>query len=100
VAGPASFYNQNGGPKVPENYFVQLAQELGFIGAALFIGITCMIAYQLWRRRQQPMAQVLLASLVGITVVNFFLHGWADDPTSMTWWGILGLYLFADNEKR
>jgi hypothetical protein len=100
TAGPASFYNRNDPPKVPENYFVQLAQELGFAGAILFIAINCMVAFQLWRRRKDMLAKVLLASFTGITVVNFFLHGWADDPTAMTWWGVVGLYLFTDKTKR
>lgn len=100
TAGPASFYNQNGGPKIPENYFVQLAEELGFVGLAVFVAINVFIAYHLWRRRRDTMAKALLASFIGVTVVNFFLHGWADDPTSMTWWGIAGLYLFADNKKQ
>lgn len=99
MAGPASFYNTNAPPKVAENYFVQLAQEVGIAGMVLFVAINCLVVCQLWRRRQDMWPKVLLASFVGITVVNFFLHGWADDPTAMTWWGLAGLYLFADKKK-
>lgn len=99
TAGPASFYNTKSDPEVAENYFVQIAQEVGIVGLALFIAINAMVAYQLWQRRQHMWPRVLLASFAGLTVVNFFLHGWADDPTSMTWWGIAGLYLFADSKK-
>lgn len=94
TAGPASFYNKNQPPKVAENYFVQIAQETGIIGLILFAAINCLVVYQLWRQRADIWTKALLASFVGITVVNFFLHGWADDPTAMTWWGIAGLYLF------
>jgi len=50
---------------------------------------------QLWRQRSELWAKLLLASLVGISVINLFLHGWSDDPTAMTWWLIAGLYVFA-----
>jgi hypothetical protein len=99
TAGPASYYNQNDHPKIAENYFIQLAQEVGIFGVSLFILISAGIIYLLWQRRSDPWAKALLASFVGITVINFFLHGWADDPTAMTWWGIAGLYLAADNKK-
>jgi hypothetical protein len=99
TAGPASFYNKNQPPKVAENYFVQIGQETGLIGLALFVTINCFVAYQLWRQRADTWAKALLASFVGITVVNFFLHGWADDPTAMTWWGIAGLYLFEGRRR-
>lgn len=100
TAGPASFYNKNQPPKVAENYFVQIGQETGVLGLAIFIAINCVVVMQLWRQRADPWAKALLASFVGITVVNFFLHGWADDPTAMTWWGIAGLYLFEARKKK
>lgn len=98
TAGPASFYNSV--PDVAENYFVQIAQETGFAGLLLFIAISVAVAYQLWRRRHSAIQAALLASFIGINVINIFLHGWADDPTAMTWWALCGLYLFADNKKR
>lgn len=98
VSGPASFYNTV--PDVPENYFVQIAQETGFAGLLLFTAISVAVAYQLWQRRHSAMQAALLASFIGINVINIFLHGWSDDPTAMTWWALCGVYLFADNKKR
>lgn len=99
VAGPASYYNTSG-PNIAENYFVQIAQEVGFAGLLLFVAISIMVAYHLWQRRHSAIQAALLASFIGINVINIFLHGWSDDPTAMTWWALLGLYLFADNKKR
>jgi hypothetical protein len=99
TAGPASYYNTNYYPKIAENYYIQIAQEVGLFGALLFIAINSMVVYALWRRRHEGWGKVLLASFVGITAINLFLHGWADDPTALTWWGIAGLYLGADNKK-
>lgn len=93
TAGPASYYNNNNHPKIAENYFIQLAQELGIIGVALFIVLSGMVIILLWDRRQDIWAKALLASFVGIIVINMFLHGWTDDPTAMTWWALAGMYL-------
>jgi hypothetical protein len=99
TAGPASYYNTKDHPKIAENYFIQIAQEVGLFGALLFVVMGGIIMYLLWGRRADPWAKALLASFVGITAINLFLHGWADDPTAMTWWGIAGLYVATDNKK-
>jgi hypothetical protein len=99
TAGPASYYNTNYYPKIAENYYIQIAQEVGVFGVLLFFAINVLVLYVLWRRRHDNWGRVLLASFVGITTINLFLHGWADDPTALTWWGIAGLYLGADNKK-
>lgn len=93
TAGPASFYNTNATPEIPENYFVQIGQEIGAVGLALFIALSVMMWRELWQRKADMLACALLASFIGINVINIFLHGWADDPTAMTWWAIAGLVL-------
>lgn len=98
TAGPASFYNSDAAPRIPENYFVQLAQEVGFAGLALFIAICGVLSYRLLRHRERMWPKVLLASFVGLTVVSVFQHGWADDPSAMIWWAIAGLYSLRDNK--
>lgn len=97
-AGPASFYNT--APNLAENYFVQIAQEVGLFGLAIFVAINVLILKHLWRARDQVWPSVLLASFAGLTVVNLFLHGWADDPTSMTWWALAGLFAFSTYKSR
>jgi hypothetical protein len=95
-AGPASFYST--APSIPEDYYIQIGQEVGVAGLALFVGISIMIAKRLWQKQQMPRA--LLASFIGVAVINIFLHGWADDPTAMTWWGIAGLFVAGPAAKR
>lgn len=91
-AGPASFYNSEGNPIISENYFVQVGQEVGILGLLLFLIICFVVAKVLYHRRD-ALAQLLLASFMGLTIINIFLHGWADDPTAMTWWALAGLYM-------
>jgi hypothetical protein len=67
-------------------------------GLAFFVLTSAMIAKRLWQQQEMPRA--LLASFIGIAVINLFLHGWADDPTAMTWWGIAGLFVARPAAKR
>jgi hypothetical protein len=90
-AGPASVRN-NGQARITENYFLQIGQEVGAIGLALFVIINGLVAYRLWKRTD-PLARVLLASLVGLTVINLISHAWADDTLSLLWWGLAGAAL-------
>lgn len=100
-AGPASYYGET--PRVAENYYVQIAQEGGVIALALLLVILYLVARRLWRAAVRPNAPPLviglLASFWGIAAINLLLHGWADGPTAITWWGLAGLALTPDNSK-
>jgi len=88
-AGPASVYNNK--PRISENYFIQIAQETGFVGLTLFLLINAGIGYLLWLRRDDTLALSLLASLVGITFVCLVSHAWTDDTLAYVWWGMAGI---------
>jgi hypothetical protein len=94
TAGPASYYGETN-PKIAENYYVQIAQEVGIFGLVIFLAINALLAVRLWHDRSQLWPKLLLASLAGLSLVNIFLHGWVDDPTAMTWWLVAGLFAFA-----
>jgi hypothetical protein len=87
-AGPASFYN--GAPRIAENYFIQVGQEVGVVGLGLFAAITVLIGQRLLRGRTVLLNQVLFASLVGLVAVNLLLHAWTDDTLAYIWWGLAG----------
>jgi hypothetical protein len=91
-AGPASFYDPEGA-KLSENYYLQIAQEVGVVGPGLFIAINVLVGIQLFKRRQDPLALALFASLIGISVANLLLHVWADDTLAYVWWGLAGAVL-------
>lgn len=90
-AGPASFYN-NSNPKLSENYYVQIAQEVGWIGLGLFVAICTLVVTRIVRRGGL-LPSALVASFAGLTIINIFLHGWADDPTALTWWALAGFFM-------
>jgi hypothetical protein len=98
TAGPASFYNTGHPVRIAENYFVQIGQETGWIGLVLFSLINAGVAYLLYLKRDDPLALGLLASLIGLTLINLFSHAWADDTLAFVWWGLAGVAL-APNPK-
>lgn len=93
TAGPASRRN-DGKAKIAENYFVQVGQEVGILGLALFVWINVLLGKMLLdNKNKELMKPVLFTTLIGLTVVSMLLHGWADEEVALTYWGIAGLYV-------
>jgi O-antigen ligase len=90
-AGPASTRNSH--PKIAENYYIQVAQEVGIFGLVLYLAITIGVGYKLLEQRSELLPQVLFATLIGISVINLVSHAWMDDTLSLLWWGLAGIAL-------
>jgi hypothetical protein len=92
TAGPASVYNYQPA-RIPENYFVQIAEEIGWLGLIVFLLIYWLVAKGLYFAKTNPLALGLLAALVGITFINFLSQAWTDNTLSYLWWGLAGIAL-------
>jgi hypothetical protein len=92
TAGPASLHNVEPA-RISENYYLQIGQEVGWLGLGLFVAIIIMIAKRLWRQRTDPFACTLLVSLIGISFINLVQHAWMDDTLALLWWGLAGIAL-------
>ena len=90
-SGPGSVYNHYRPPLIPENYFLSVGAESGWIGMILFLAINVYLGWLLYLRRRSPFALTLFASLVGITFVNLLALSWTDDTLCYIWWGLAGL---------
>lgn len=93
TAGPASVYNKPHHARIAENYYIQVGQEVGWLGVALFLTINYLIAKELWQRRSSSLALGLLAALIGLAFVNLLSHAWTDDTLAYLWWGLAGVAL-------
>jgi O-antigen ligase len=98
TAGPASVYNDHPA-RIAENYFIQVGQEVGWLGLAMFILINVGVGYLLLLRRADPLALSLFASLIGLTLINMLSHAWADDTLAYVWWGLAGIAMVAPAPK-
>ncbi len=92
TAGPASEHNDHPA-RIAENYYIQIAQETGWLGFLLFLAINIIVGMRLWKLKKDPLASLLFASLIGISFVNLLSHEWADDTLSLIWWGMAGIML-------
>lgn len=92
-AGPASLRNTKNQGKLAENFFLQIGQEVGWLGMGLFIAICVVIGARLYALRTTTLALALFASFIGLTLVNMLSHAWSDDTLAYIWWGLAGIAL-------
>jgi hypothetical protein len=93
TAGPAGVYNTGHTARIAENYFLQIGQELGWLGLGIFLAIYGLLARGLWQRRHLNLSRLLLASFVGLTVMALLMHLWTDDTAAYLWFGLAGIAL-------
>ncbi len=99
-AGPASLRNDKAMASINENFFLQIGQEMGMVGIALLIGILVVIGYKLWQRRDEGVPRALLASLLGLIVVNLVSHAWADDTLAYVFFGAVGFAIYTKKSTK
>jgi len=97
TANLASTYGNQ--PNIVENYYLQIAVELGIVGCLLFIALLVLVAVRLWRLRSDTIAAALFAGFIGIFVINLLLPAWGDETLSMLWWGLAGIVFVAKPKK-
>lgn len=101
TAGPASAYNGDHGSRIAENYFVQIAQEVGWAGLLLFLAIVVIVGVELFRAAgRSPLALALGTSLVGVSFVNLLSHAWTDPTLAYIWWGLGAVCLATPMAKK
>ncbi len=98
TSGPASLYNNQ--ERNPEDYYIQIAEEDGWLGIVLFALIIIGVGYILYLRREDPLSMFLLACLIGISFTNLLMYAWSDDSLSYIWWGLAGIAMTGDKRAK
>ncbi|MBA3678679.1 O-antigen ligase family protein [Candidatus Saccharibacteria bacterium] len=93
-AGPASFFSTT--PLITENWYLQIAIEVGIIGLALYILLFTFIAIKLYTSSQlynknTIMSLTLLSVMIGVAVSSLFLHTLADSTLAILFFALLGI---------
>lgn len=91
TAGLASMKNDIQGVNLTENYYLQLAIEIGVFGMIIFLLVCALTAQKLftaWRASGNYVSAALLASLSGLFVTNMLAHIWTNETIAITWWGM------------
>lgn len=95
TAGLVSIQNPGGG-QLTENYYVQIAYEVGVIGALLFVAFNGWVYVLIRRRgRADTVAVILCASFWGYVITNMLLHTWSNEAVAAQWWLLAGMALAA-----
>jgi hypothetical protein len=92
-AGLVSINNPKGGV-LTENYYLQVAYEVGWLGIVLFLSILLIIIHQLLTlSHNNPVAAVLLSALVGYLIYSLLIHLWSNEALALQWWLLTGIVL-------
>ncbi len=89
-AGPASFKADK--PFIPENWFLQIAYEIGVLGLLLYIFAFAALLGDFIRNRSNPLAVSLFSATVGILTINIFLQAWGDSTLVLIGFALYGIY--------
>ena len=93
TAGVVSIHNVGGG-QLTENYYIQIAYEVGILGLVVFIAIWVFVIRLLYRQETTPLIATLLSTATAYTVMSLVMHLWTNEAVAITWWGLSGLALF------
>lgn len=73
-----------------ENYFLQIAYEVGVFGLILLLFMMYLIVKNLYRR-QDFYDRVMISAFVGITFCGLLFHVWSNEAVAATWWLLAGI---------
>ena len=98
TAGLASIRNETQGTTLNENYYLQIATELGVLGILLFGAIIWNMGQKLRKLAGKDwLALALFASFIGLLVTNFLVHIWSNEAVAYTWWGLASVVILNNN---
>lgn len=78
---------------IPENYYLEMGDELGFIGLLSFVALVIALVRFLRRGTRaspQPLIAATWASAIGLSVAAWFLQTWNTLIVAWTFWGVAG----------
>jgi O-antigen ligase len=96
----ANLYNikYKGNLIIPENWYLQIAIEMGILGIGIYLIIIYEFFKNFWRAIKKSDSilnkQISLAIFLafsGISICSLFLHAWSDITTTLIFWFIAGL---------
>lgn len=87
------------GGLLTENYYLQIAYEVGVAGLLLFLAFLGFVLMQLWTLRRDRTIQALLAGFVGLAFINLLFHGWSNEAVAIAWFMLAGVALGTSKPK-
>ncbi len=91
TAGLVSIHNPLSS-RLTENYYIQIAYEVGVFGLLVFIAIQVVVYVRL-HRRGDMFGHIMIAAFWGYVVTNMLLHTWSNEAVAAQWWLLAGVAL-------
>jgi hypothetical protein len=92
-AGLVAITNPKGGV-LTENYYLQIAYEVGWLGLVFFVAILSIVGFQLLKMsRKNPASAVLFSALVAYLFYSLLIHLWSNEALALQWWLLAGVVL-------
>jgi hypothetical protein len=98
TAGLASISNPKG-TQLTENYYLQIAYEVGIFGLLVFIAITGMTLLMLYKNSNNQLAIIVFCTGISICVFGLLNHSWSNEALALQWWLLAGLSIGFYNTK-
>jgi O-antigen ligase len=76
-------------PFLPENWYLQIGVELGWLGFVLFVALIVFSLLRLRKERHQALTEGLFLAVLGVSVAAVALHAWEDSAVAYTAWMLL-----------
>lgn len=90
TVGPASIRFEK---FLTENWYLQIALEMGIVGLALFIALLLMLVKKLYTLSENERARGLALGIIGIAVAGLFTHSFEETSTVLIFASLAGISL-------
>jgi hypothetical protein len=82
-----------------ENYFLQIAYEVGIQGLIFLLALMLFLLRLLWLGRHSTYSKILIASFIGLSISSMLLHTWSNEAVAAQWWLLAGLVVGRLNRR-
>ena len=89
TAGIVSIQNENGGT-LTENYYIQIAHEVGVFGLLIFV-MAWGYVIKLLVQAKSVLGTTLIASACAYAVMAMVMHLWSNEAVATQWWLLAGV---------
>ena len=98
TAGIVSIQNENGGT-LTENYYIQIAHEVGVFGLLIFV-MAWGYVIKLLVQAKSVLGKALIASACAYAVMALVMHLWSNEAVAAQWWILAGVTIGINYNKK
>ena len=77
-------------PFLPENWYLQIGVELGFLGFFIFLALCILVMMKLMEQKTL-FSHATLFMFIGVSICGLFLHAWEDAAVAYTVWILIAV---------